>query len=62
MKSAIVALLTVTLMLFLAAYGYAQEDVARFPGKPITCIIPLPPGGPTDLSVRLIAREAEKYL
>ncbi len=62
MKSATVALLSVILMLFLAAHGHTQEDVARFPSKPITCIIPLPPGGPTDLSVRLIAREAEKYL
>ena len=42
--------------------GYGQEDPARFPSKPITHIVPVPPGGPTDLAVRLICKEAEKFL
>lgn len=45
-----------------AGYGHAQEDVAKFPSRPITFVVPVPPGGGTDLSVRLIAKEAEKYL
>jgi tripartite-type tricarboxylate transporter receptor subunit TctC len=40
----------------------AEEDVAQFPSKPITFIVPVPPGGPTDLAVRLICKEAEKEL
>ena len=48
-------------LLFPAA-GYSQEDPAKFPSKPVTHIVPVPPGGPTDLAVRLICKEAEKYL
>lgn len=61
-KSAILVLLAVVLTLFLAPLGYAQEDAAKFPSKPVTFIVPLPPGGPTDLSCRLVAKEAEKHL
>jgi tripartite-type tricarboxylate transporter receptor subunit TctC len=50
------------LVLLLSGPGYGQEDVAKYPSKPITHIVPVPPGGPTDLAVRLICREAEKYL
>ena len=42
--------------------GYAQEDVSKYPSKPITYIVPVTPGTGTDLSVRLIAKEAEKFL
>jgi tripartite-type tricarboxylate transporter receptor subunit TctC len=42
--------------------GYAQEDVAKFPSRPITFIIPIPPGGASDASCRLISKEAEKFL
>lgn len=55
-------LMVVMVALFLAGPGYAQEDVSKFPSKPVTFIVPLPPGGPTDLSCRLIVKEAEKYL
>ncbi len=55
-------LLGVVVALFLAGPGYAQEDLSKFPSKPVTFIVPLPPGGPTDLSCRLIVKEAEKYL
>lgn len=57
-----VVLLGVVVTLSLGGLGYAQEDVAKFPSKPVTFIVPLPPGGPTDLSCRLIVKEAEKYL
>src|SRR3990172_50292 len=49
-------------IVFLAGPGYAQEDVAKFPSRPITFMIPIPPGGTSDASIRLIAKEAEKFL
>jgi len=43
--------------------GYSQKaEIANYPTRPITLIIHLPPGNNTDLSARLIAKEAEKYL
>jgi len=43
--------------------AYPQEaKTAKYPTKPITFIVALPPGNPTDLAVRLICKEAEKYL
>jgi tripartite-type tricarboxylate transporter receptor subunit TctC len=42
--------------------GHAAEDVAKFPSGPITFIIPVPPGGATDVACRLVAKEAEKFL
>lgn len=32
----------------------AQEDVEKFPSRPFAFIIPIPAGGPTDLSFRLM--------
>jgi tripartite-type tricarboxylate transporter receptor subunit TctC len=46
-----------------AASGYPlDEEIARYPSKPITFITPLPPGGPTDLAIRLLSKEAEKHI
>ena len=42
--------------------GFAQEDVSRFPTRPITYINPFSAGAPPDLAMRLIAKEAEKFL
>jgi tripartite-type tricarboxylate transporter receptor subunit TctC len=51
------------LSILFAEFGYCQDvEVAKFPSRPITHIVPVPPGGGTDLAVRLIAKEAEKYL
>lgn len=51
------------LFLLFTALGYSQEaETAKFPSRPVTFIIPLPPGGPGDLSFRLISKAAEKYL
>jgi tripartite-type tricarboxylate transporter receptor subunit TctC len=62
MTSMIVFLMTVMLTLLFAGAGYAQEEIVKYPSKPVTFIVPLPPGGPTDLAARLICKEAEKYL
>jgi len=55
-------LLCLSIAVALCAPAYAQEDVSKFPSKPITYIVPVTPGTGTDLSVRLIAKEAEKFL
>ena len=63
MKVSAAVLVSAVLISFLfCGAGLAQEDVSKFPSKPITHIVPVPPGGPTDLAVRLICKEAEKYL
>jgi tripartite-type tricarboxylate transporter receptor subunit TctC len=55
--------LYLVLSLLFTASGYSQEaEIAKFPSRPITYITPLPPGGPTDVAIRLISKEAEKYL
>ena len=51
-----------TFSFFLSGQACGQEDPAKFPSKPITFIVPVPPGGPTDLACRLITKEVEKYL
>jgi tripartite-type tricarboxylate transporter receptor subunit TctC len=50
------------LFFLVAGSGYAQEDVAKFPSRPMTFIVPLPAGSGGDVASRLIAKEAEKFL
>ncbi len=49
-------------LLLLAGSAYSQQKEVSYPNRPVTFIIPYPPGAGTDLSCRLIAREAEKFL
>ncbi len=42
--------------------GIAQEDVSKFPTRPVTYIQPFTAGVPADLAMRLISKEAEKFL
>ena len=42
--------------------GFAQEDVSKFPTRPVTYIQPFTAGVPADLAMRLISKEAEKFL
>lgn len=48
--------------LVFAGHAVAAQSDSKFPVKPITFIVPVPPGGGTDLACRLISKEAEKFL
>jgi len=48
--------------LLLPGLGYSQEEIAKYPSRPINFVIALPPGAGLDLACRLICRGAEKYL
>ena len=55
--------LFVVLILIFAGLGYTQEEeISKYPSRPITCIHPFPPGNMGDLAVRLISKEAENFL
>src|SRR6267143_1298781 len=45
-------------VLALAANGAVQE----FPSKPVHLVVPFPPGGPLDISGRLIGKELQDRL
>jgi len=49
---------TLALMLIAIALARAQElDAKDYPDRPIHIVVPFPPGGPTDLLSRIIAKE-----
>ena len=54
--------LPVVSVLLFSGMGYSQEDISKYPSRPITYIVPISPGTGTDLSVRLMAKELEKYV
>ena len=63
MKSKISFFFCIIIIFLSTELGYPQEsEIAKFPNRSITYIVPVPPGTGTDLSVRLIAKEAEKFL
>ncbi len=62
MKSKGLVLLAAAFVLLFAQTGVAQEDVSKFPSKPINYICPSPPGTGVDLSTRLMAKELDKVL
>jgi tripartite-type tricarboxylate transporter receptor subunit TctC len=47
---------------FLLALIAPVAGAASFPTKPITFVVPFPPGGRTDLTARLIAQVVERHL
>jgi len=62
MKSKGLIFFAVASVLLCTQAGVAQEDVSRYPSKPMTYVCPSSPGLATDTSVRLMARELEKIL
>jgi tripartite-type tricarboxylate transporter receptor subunit TctC len=57
-------LITLMLLLLFAFVnsGHSQEDVSKFPSRPITFINPTAAGNPTSMAIRLLGHEAEKFL
>jgi len=41
---------------------HAQSAADRFPERPVTLVVPWPPGGPTDRHLRIMADAASKHL
>ena len=55
-------LFLVSLVLILVAVGPSDVFGQSYPNKPISLIIPYPPGGSTDLTARPLAMGSKKYL
>lgn len=63
MKLSVRSLVTVlAFTLLFSGQAKGEEDVAMFPSRPVTFIMPIPPGSSTDLACRLISKHVEKYL
>ena len=61
--STIVFFLSLVAIVCFPILGYPQEeDIAKYPSRPISYIQPFTAGVPADLAIRLISREAEKIL
>lgn len=56
-------LTAMTLCLFIGcSNGYAQSNSKDWPNRPITLVVPFPPGGPTDLIARVLAKQLGEQL
>jgi tripartite-type tricarboxylate transporter receptor subunit TctC len=58
-KSRAFVFVGIAFILLFAHGGHSQEV---YPSRPVTFIVAFPPGGSTDLSYRLLTKEAEKHL
>jgi|MudIll2142460700_1097286.scaffolds.fasta_scaffold00288_3 tripartite-type tricarboxylate transporter receptor subunit TctC len=58
----VVVLAVLLLVLTVTVPAVAQQESTKYPSRPITFVVPFSPGGSTDLAVRLIAKEAERFL
>ena len=62
MKKGFAAFVIVWLLSFVVSLSPAFAAEEKFPTRPISLINPLPPGGPTDIVIRLLAEKAGKAL
>ncbi len=53
---------SVMLAMAMAAMGGAAQAQDSWPSKPITLIVPFPPGGPTDMVARVLAQQVGQQL
>jgi len=60
--SKILSLLLLTFVLSIAGPSSAQPSKADWPNRAVTLVIPFPPGGPTDLIARLLAKQLTAQL
>jgi tripartite-type tricarboxylate transporter receptor subunit TctC len=60
MRTSIIAIALAPIALFLAASAPVQAQ--NFPTRPITLIVPFPPGGSTDVAGRIVADRMGAYL
>lgn len=62
-KTKISFLLFIVFILLLTKQGYPQEEeIAKFPSRPISFIQPFSAGVSADLAIRLLTKEAEKFI
>ena len=59
-RSSVAALASMFCAAVLATSGVQAQTA--FPSKPITMIVPFPPGGPTDLVARVIAQKMSESM
>jgi tripartite-type tricarboxylate transporter receptor subunit TctC len=50
------------LAFFLAALSFSALAAAQFPSRPITIIVPIPPGGAPDIAARVIADKLQQSI
>jgi tripartite-type tricarboxylate transporter receptor subunit TctC len=63
LKSEKIFFLCIVSILLFPTFGYSQEeDISKYPSRPITYIHPYPAGTTVDLAQRIISKEAEKFL
>jgi len=62
MKKITLAFSTILILSLLVSFSPAIAAEEKFPTRPISLINPLPPGGPTDIVIRLLAEKAGKAL
>jgi len=48
--------------LALAAFAASAVHAQAWPSRPVTLIVPWPPGGSTDIAMRALAAATEKHL
>ncbi len=61
MEKTLRLMIPVLVALFLV-WGLASAESPKFPSKPVTIIVPAPPGGTADISLRIIAHKLNENL